>query len=298
MRNSYVASIYEGLIKRKTILEIHQDLKRLTINANKKGITHTQSLERYALKLAKTTKKQLNSMMPSFEKQGSDIDNLICVWAFDLFTRKKVFSNTNSISYDTGKTYEADNKDLAIRTAIRTNRKLENPRIFYLASAHNDCASDHKDYQGKMYIDEKWQDLIKNEELKQEIQKYVNIHNVKTFQWVIGKPVWFITRPNCRHYVKSMKTEDVLGKSVETLIRNHKLHTKIGKELTKTITHSINKVWYKEENIADIIEKYKERLAFHKAMWDVKKSQPVKRAIEKDKLLIEKWEKMLKSLQK
>ena len=293
MRNSYVASIYDGLIKRKTIAEIHQDLKDLTINAKKKGITHTENLEKYALKLARTTKKQLNGMLPYLEKQGSDIDNLICVWAFDLFTRKKVFSNTNTISYDTGKTYESENKDLILKLGIQNNRKLENPRIFYLASAHNDCANDHKDYQGKIYIDEKWQDLIKDEELKQEIQKYVNIHNVKTFQWVIGKPVWFITRPNCRHYVKSMKTDDVLGKSVETLIRNHKMHTKIGKELTKTLKHPLNKQWYREENITDIIVKYQERLEFHKAMWNVKKSQPVKRAIEKDKLLIEKWKKLL-----
>lgn len=297
LRNKYIASIYDGLIKRKTIKEIHKELREITLNADKNGIKYTKNMEKFALNLAQKSKKQLDRAIPTLEIDGS-LEGAIAIWVFDLFDKKKVFSKTNTISYQVATHYESDRKTELLKIEIQNNRNFVNPRVFYLASSHNDCAEDHADYQGKIYIDEKWKSLIKNEDLKDKIQKYVNIHNTKTFQWVIGKPVWFITRPNCRHYMKALATEDVLGHSVDVLTRNHKLHTKIGKEITRTIKHPINKDWYKEENIIDIIKKYKERLEYHQAMWQVKKSQPVKRAIEKDKLLIEKWEKMLQSLKK
>lgn len=297
LRNKYIASIYDGLIKQKTIAEIHKDLKNITIKANKEGIIYTKNMEKFAVNLAHKTKKRLDKAIPTFE-EDSPISVAIAMWVFGFFDKQKVFSKSNSISYDVSKDWEAKNKDKILKNEIETNRKYVIPRVFYLASSHNDCAEDHKDYQGKIYIDEKWRDLIKDDELKRRIRNYVILHNVKTFQWVIGSPVWFITRPNCRHYMKSLDSEDVLGHSVEVLTRNHKLHTKIGKEITRTVKHPTNKEWYKEENVIDIIRKYRERLEYHQAMWEIKKSQPVKRAIEKDKLLIEKWEKLLQSLKK
>lgn len=297
LRNKYVASIYDGLIKRKKIAEIHKDLRDITLNANKNGVIYTKNMEKFALNLAEKSKKQLDKAIPTLETEGS-LETAIALWFFDLLDKKKIFSKTNSISYQVATHYESDMKDELLRLEVKRNRNFENPRVFYLASSHNDCAEDHKDYQGKIYIDEKWKALIKDENLKDEIQKYVNIHQIKTFQWVTGKPVWFITRPNCRHYMKALKTDDVLTHSASTLTRNHKLHTKIGKEITRTIKHPINQSWYKNENVEEIIKKYKERLEYHKSLWEVKKSQPIKRAIEKDKLLIEKWEKLLQSLEK
>lgn len=276
---------------------MHKEIRKITKVANNEGIIRTKNMEKFALNLAQKSKKQLDRAIPTFELEGA-LDLAIALWVFDLFDKKKVFSKTNTISYQVATHYESDSKAELLKLEIDRNRGFGNPRVFYLASSHNDCAEDHIDYQGKIYIDEKWKDLVKSKEIKDEIQKYVNIHNTKTFQWVIGKPVWFITRPNCRHYMKALTTEDVLGHSVDVLTRNHKLHTKIGKEITKTIKHPTNKEWYKEENIIDIIKKYKERLEYHKSLWEVKKSQPIKRAIEKDKLLIEKWEKVLQSLKK
>lgn len=295
LRNKYIASIYDGLIKKKSLAEIHKGIKNISKIANQEGISYTKNMEKFVLNLASKTKKKLDKNISSLDLEGG-IELAIANWVYGFFDKQEVFSKTNSISYDVATHYESERKDELLKLEVNRNRHYENPRVFYLASSHNDCAKDHADYQGKIYIDEKWKDLVKDLDLKIKILQYVNANNVKTFQWVIGKPVWLITRPNCRHYMKSLTTEDVLGNSVSTLTRNHKLHTKVGKELTRTIKHPTKKEWYKKENIEDIIKKYKERLEFHQALWEIEKSQPLKRAIEKDKLLIQKWEKMLQTI--
>ena len=295
LRNKYIASIYDGLIKKKNLIEIHKGIKNISKIANQEGISYTKNMEKFVLNLASKTKKKLDKNISSLDLEGG-VELAIANWVYGFFDKQEVFSKTNSISYDVATHYESERKDELLKLEVNRNRHYENPRVFYLASSHNDCAKDHADYQGNIYLDEKWKDLVKDLDLKIKILQYVNANNVKTFQWVIGKPVWFITRPNCRHYMKSLTTEDVLGHSVDVLTKNHKLHTKVGKELTRTIKHPTKKEWYKKENIEDIIKKYKERLEFHQALWEIEKSQLLKRAIEKDKLLIQKWEKMLQTI--
>ena len=293
LRNKYIACVYDGLIKRKTVREIHIEIRKITTIANNEGLIYTRNMQNYALKIAERTKKELDAVIPTLSGDGS-LDMAIALWVYNKFDKSKVFQKTNTISYDVGKKYEADFKDETLKEELRYNRNLIIPRVFYLASSHSDCAIDHLPYQGKIYIDANWRTHIKDEELVKKIQNYIRDNNVKTYQWVIGKPAWFVTRPNCRHYLKAIDTFDVLSKSAETLTRNHKLHSKVGKEITKTIKHPIDKKWYKKENIEDIIKKYEERLEYHEAMWNVKKSQVIKRAIEKDKLLIKKWKEYLK----
>lgn len=242
-------------------------------------------------------KKQVDTNMPVILKTDGSLDVAIGLWVFDRFEKTKVYQQTNTISYEVGKKYETDNKDQVIHREVKENRKLEVPRIFYLASSHNDCAEDHLDYQGKVYVDEKWESCITDTSIKLEIRKYINAHNVKTFQWVIGKPVWFITRPNCRHYFKSIDTEEVLNKSVKDLIKNHKMHSKIGKSDTQSYKHPLKKDWYTRENVENIIRKYEERYEYHKSLWEVNKHlQSAKRAMEKDLLMIKKWKEYLQNM--
>ena len=87
----------------------------------------------------------------------------------------------------------------------------------------------------------------------------------------------------------------MLGRNEETLVRNHKMHTGIGEKGMQTINHSTRRDWYTEDNILNIIEKYKERLAYHQSLYAVKKTPTIKNAIEKDNFLIKKWEKYLQT---
>ena len=58
-------------------------------------------------------------------------------------------SNINDITAK----WENIQKEKALKLNVEENRLLDNPRIFYLASEHQDSANDHKDYQGKIYVD-------------------------------------------------------------------------------------------------------------------------------------------------
>lgn len=279
LRNKIFVSIYDGAVNNKPTRVIHQDILKI-IKGSGLPIKYTQNVLNFGLKLTKKAKK---------------IDVDIPILCFNLMqdNYKNFKSVTNKVVID----YEADNKKELIDRQLKHNRKLENPKIFYLCSHHKDCAKDHLHYQGKIYVDEKWESYIKDKELKKQIQKYIALHNIETFQWVTSQPVWMITRPNCRHYFKALTVSEVLGNSVKTLIQNNKMTHTIGKRVTQTIAHSTKDEWYTRTNIEAIIKQYKDRLEFHQELYKVRKVDIIKRAIEKDKFLIQKWQKFLTSQQ-
>jgi len=174
-------------------------------------------------------------------------------------------------------------------------------KSFFLVSKHSDCAKDHIEYQGQIYIDENWKKLISNSnnELKVAIENYIRINNIKSYQWVIDKPVWMITRPNCRHFAKVLSVSEVLNNPTWQLLVKNKMTMKEGdRELRQTLRHNMSskKGNYNEKNINAIIDKYKERLELHTELNKVKSTQELRHAITKDKFLIKKWQNFSKSL--
>lgn len=159
----------------------------------------------------------------------------------------------------------------AVKADIKKNRL--DKKVFYLASSHDDCAEDHKKYQGKMYIDERWRDYDSDGRIK----KYVNTHNIETIQWVMDRPAWFITRPNCRHYFVALKTEDVLKKSIGSLREENNTHTKEGDYDLQTPREAT-------------LKKYKEKLAELQALYAAHPTEKLKKMIDKIKMLIERYE--------
>lgn len=93
--------------------------------------------------------------------------------------------------------------------------------VFYICSCHSDCAEGHLDYQGKVYIEYNWREKVQNVGLIKKIQAYIRNHKIRTIEWVMGAPVWMMTRPNCRHYFIPVSTEDVLHSSAKSLIRKY-----------------------------------------------------------------------------
>ncbi|WP_281512168.1 hypothetical protein [Mammaliicoccus vitulinus] len=97
----------------------------------------------------------------------------------------------------------------------------ETNRIFFLCSVHAKPAEDHKDYQGKIYVDRFWRMKLDTDEERYAVGSYIKNKNIQTVQEIMGKPVWLTTRPYCKHYFIPLKTEDVLGNSVKKLIQIH-----------------------------------------------------------------------------
>ena len=168
---------------------------------------------------------------------------------------------------------EAENKGKVLSTA-------EKP--FALCSRHDDCAKDHESYQGKVYVHE-W--ALSDP----DIRKWCEENDIKTVEWVTGKPVWMVTRPNCRHFFKDISFEQAQGK-VGVMLKEYGMDRVAGSEKGwKTIKHDTRKEWYTEERVAATITKYKNRLRKHERMARVATNENLDNLIKKDKLLLSKW---------
>lgn len=285
-KNDLLASIYKGITERKNITQIHKDILKIT-KASGIPLNYTKPLVNYAFNLTKKAKKQVKE----------DDISLIALSCYTLFQKEDSYRKMKSVTNEVITKYEADEKDTMLKDELEYNRKLGNPKIFYLASRHNQCAIDHFDWQGKIYIDAQWKTYVKDARLQKIIQQYINQHNIRTIQWVTSKPVWFITRPNCRHYFKGLTVNTVLNNSVTSLIKQNRMTHSVGKRPTQTIAHDTSKKWYTKTNVENIIKKYEDRLDFHQKLYKVKKEPIILKAIQKDKFLIKKWKNFLTSQQ-
>ena len=82
--------------------------------------------------------------------------------------------------------------------------------IFFLCSKHNSSADDHKNYQGKIYVDRFWRTKVPGN-LYAPVLQYIKDNEIVTVQEIMGKPVWLCTRPYCKHFFIPVATEDVLA---------------------------------------------------------------------------------------
>lgn len=126
------------------------------------------------------------------------------------------------------------NYDQVLRTARRVERKLKlrkqrnmtrtvlsgKDNIFFLCSVHSNCASDHKEYQGKMYVDRFWRTKVSGDRYY-AVLSYIRNRKIMTVQQAMKDPIWLTTRPNCRHYFIPMDTDTVLHSSVNKLAAIH-----------------------------------------------------------------------------
>lgn len=166
--------------------------------------------------------------------------------------------------------------------------------VFYLCSYHSDCANDHVDYQGKIYIDEDWESVV-SEDMKLKIQDYIDTHKVDTIQNVRDGEPYLTTRPNCRHFFTPMSAEDVLGSSVKKLLKDN----------------NMEKGTYDKQNYIDLqkqrygerqIRKYKSDLEQQKIMLDKtpvgEQRNSIIKEINKDQAKIRQYQKEVRDLVK
>ena len=287
LRKNYIITIYKGIANGKSVREIHRDLLTDTIINIEQKLAIDNNLLAFAKKL---TVKAVNIAKDKAKDRG-----MIMPLVFKTITSGLVFKEMQSIIHDSGRRVEADLKNELINNTIIYNRSRSNPVIFYLASKHLDCAADHKDWQGKVYVDEKWKKLVKDANLKERVARYIEQNNIKTFQWVLGKPVWFITRPNCRHFFRGIDTLTMLSNSADSLREVYNLNRVVGnRDVMQTIRHDTRQEWYKKTNVKNIIRQYTDRLDLHKKLNKIYHTQEIQYAIKKDKLLIDKWKKYYK----
>lgn len=156
--------------------------------------------------------------------------------------------------------------EMSIRTTIQNeaSNRMENATkalgiIFFLASEHADCADDHIKAQGKLYVNEDWGSAVLDTELREKIKELIALKNIQTVQWIKGSPVYFTTRPNCRHFLIPITIEQAFGNlnSLKSMLK-----TKKGSYLEENY-NDLKKQRYNERAIRFYKERARTKIALY-----------------------------------
>lgn len=237
---------------------------------------------------------------PKYANSIKDDEDALAVLLIGLFSHIKLDENITTAFNRKRYDWENTAKKQVIVDSIDKNRELDTPKVFYLSSFHKDCAKDHLELQGKIYIDDQWGKYV-GEKLKPAVKEYIATHNVITVQEVTSRPYWLITRPHCRHYLKAIDTKQVLNKSVKRLLSKYNMKRNIGdRQYVQTMDSGVGSMRRKligeYRNAQLMVDKYKERLATHQKLYNEHPVPILKDAIAKDKMLIDKWQKYMKQV--
>ena len=155
------------------------------------------------------------------------------------FEKLRVYQRFISLVNQEVRNKEASVKERVIRQL--TSYGIENREHFALVSKHLDSAIDHLDFQGKLY-------LLTNDLQESELLLAKKIGINKTLTSVMHDKPYLITRPNCRHYFITLSESDIGDKSVDTLLKENKMITKVGSRVIKNLRNntSIKLNYYKE----------------------------------------------------
>ena len=222
-------------------------------------------------------------------RKGDAESDFLLLMAF--YSKSKVFeSEEKAVGYIANRLEEREKERLIGRMEgeaekeIRTESGKDN-RIFYLCSAHGDCAKDHLPYQGKIYVDANWQSLA-----DQRTADYILSRGFKTIQWAMSAPAFLLTRPNCRHYFVQLKPSEVMGFTEDELIERYGAYSPIGLR-----GESFRLPMTQEEAYAEsAYRKHEARLSFLQEIAKNSKAKGIKAEIGKEKRILAKWKALLK----
>lgn len=203
----------------KVISKVKKDVKTSLKDDNTVNLTNKQ-----VVNMSSQINKGLLFLQNSAVKTYQDtLTNILlrCKSAGDLKEQlqKHIDSGIDvGVVYQNGREYQFDTYwEMKARTDIQNDigsnmvkTGQENGVIFYIAAYFGDCAKDHVEYQGKIYVDKNWESNASKDRLE-EIRSYINSHDIKTVQEVMDGQVRFTTRPNCRHYFQYIDIDSVLG---------------------------------------------------------------------------------------
>ncbi len=153
-------------------------------------------------------------------------------------------------------------RKLDVIQGLRQSRASQG--VFYLSSSHSNPAKDHADYQGRIYVDRFWRSVLAaDDEKRRAVEAYIRNHDTMTVQEVIREPVYFITRPYCKHFFIPLDTDEVLGSSLnkvkkshpEAHVRNHNLDYRRKYYMERERIHTVLKMESEAEVDRKLIRK-------------------------------------------
>ena len=275
MKIDYFGIIYKDILGHKTVKEIHQDLFNRTINFQKKHRYYSKNLLGMMYKLSRNAKK-LDKGVGHYYKPTP-----LTPTGFEMKSKTNTpdgyAGGLTELALGMYALFNNDNANKLINVELRVKQDDRKQKIreeyiqeqrnkniyFYVASRHMDCAKDHLPYQGKLYYDDA---LLKTD--LEELKSYVKNRNMLSIQEIMTKPIWFITRPYCRHFFRAVQTGRVLHNNYSIPTRktgDYALQTEKGARL----------------------EYLKDRLAYLKELYSIHPTRKMKDEILKVKMLID-----------
>ena len=212
-------------------LQINALLRQLEKDFKKYGIN--TPICKSCLNLARFLAKKLKQ--DTQETDGIILATLL----MKRFEKLRVYQRFISLVNQEVRNKEASVKERIIRQL--TSYGIENREHFALVSKHLDSAIDHIDFQGKLY-------LLTNDLQESELLLASKLGITRTLASVMHDKPYLITRPNCRHYFITLSESDIGSKSVDTLLKENKMITKVGSRVIKNLRNntSIKLNYYKE----------------------------------------------------
>jgi hypothetical protein len=201
-----------------------------------------------------------------------------------------IFDNKRILKPFEGNMATRKSIELGVRKALQDVTQIsfdESPFVFVIASEHGDSAPDHKEWQGKIYYNENWREFVADPELAKKVEAFIQRRNLRSYQWVRGEPVQMWTRWNCRHKLRAVPIQDVLGKSIKTVLKENNF-TRFGKPMKEKYDNL-----QLQRNYERNIRKYNDRIKTMEIG-----GNPDIAAYNKAKMLKRKWQKKLTSLVK
>lgn len=250
---------YSGIVERKEYKEIQKKLFKETINFEQSKRLKVKRLYRTCWKIVKQIKRKTDFILLPINRHNEVSRLLIENKNLNLLDKE-----INEIV----RTKETEEKEEIIKETLSEDKP------FILVSWHKDSANDHIEWQGKIYVNE---DLLNEPKVKEIAEQ----RKMQTFQWLIGEPVYMITRPNCRHYFQPLSVKEVEDNSAQSLLKKYGMVHKVGQRgLFQTLA---------DKNRKALVQKYKERLALLEGLKKIQPTLKLEQAIKKTKLLIKKW---------
>ena len=212
-------------------LQINALLRQLEKDFKKYGIN--TPICKSCLNLARFLAKKL-------KQDAQETDGIIlATLLMKRFEKLRVYQRFISLVNQEVRNKEASVKEKIIRQL--TSYGIENREHFALVSKHLDSAIDHIEFQGKLY-------LLTNDLQESELLLASKLGITRTLASVMHDKPYLITRPNCRHYFITLSESDIGSKSVDTLLKENKMITKVGSRVIKNLRNntSIKLNYYKE----------------------------------------------------
>lgn len=123
----------------------------------------------------------------------------------------------------------------------RLEAELSDPNcLFFVCSVHYPCADDHKELQGKVYVDSGWRRKATGDTYR-AVSDYIKTHNIMTVQTAM-KQYGLCTRRNCKHRFYPISSTVPPSEVTAPRQRDHTWNKSVRDELKEQVYNIIDRI--------------------------------------------------------